>query len=159
MACIFSYKPKAKDSPLIEMLIGDDQWFNVGRLGVNWGHLLEIRSLDRFGLVGDFVTPNMVRTYGIEWDIRLEIAGEELKWETSFGYGGGLPVKLMNGDGSGGRVQEPQGPGPQFATPNTAYDEEGPAEWERKGNMNGMAPPRYDGEETRMTKEKCSTVP
>jgi hypothetical protein len=60
------------------------------------------------GLTGEFLTPNVLRRWGVEWDVRLECAGEEIRWRSESTEGGGLGVRILRGGGGGGVVR-PEG--------------------------------------------------
>lgn len=91
-ACFCSCKPKRKEEPMCEIDVGHG-WFDIGaRLNVCAGDLAQLAEVPRYGLVEDFTTPNLSRRYRLDWDIRLEIAGKEVKWKQ------GMPVRILNGN-------------------------------------------------------------
>ena len=96
-------------------------------------------------IVPGFATPNLVRTYLLQWDARLDVCGEELRWE-SRKVMGGLGVRLQRGSDSGST-------GDVMATP--AYDAVGGSHIEeqnvmgdRDGLVSGLDGVRIDGPST-----------
>ena len=74
------------------------QWSAGESLGVNHAMLQALGA----GVVPDFATPNLARTYLLQWEVRVEVCGEEVKWDSRKGEGG-LWVRLQRkGGGSGG---------------------------------------------------------
>lgn len=100
-ATICSCTPAPKMQSICELSVGES-WFHIGEmLDVNWGNLHETNQVSGFSLTGDLVTPNIVRKYQIEWDIRLEIAGKEVRWKIrdwrNRNIGQAQPVRIVSG--------------------------------------------------------------
>jgi hypothetical protein len=99
------FKFKASSStPQLELPVGDHAWTDLGAaLGATLGDLRVAGSEAGLGgITGEFLTPNVWRRYGIEWDMRLECAEEEIHWQSETLYGGGLGMQFLRGDGGVG---------------------------------------------------------
>jgi hypothetical protein len=81
---------------------GGQVWqLDVGTaLGVTVGHLQGAAGRVGGITTGDFLTPNVMRRWGVEWDVTLECAGEEVRWRSESVAGGGLRVRLLRGGGA-----------------------------------------------------------
>lgn len=70
---IFDWKA-GKKRPQVEVPVGDDVWFDLGQqMGITYGAMRGSSRDHGFGgLQGEFRTPNMTRSFGIEWSMKLE---------------------------------------------------------------------------------------
>ena len=78
---------------------GGTQWSVGEQLGVNHGML---RALGP-SIVPDFATPNLARSYLLQWEVRVECCGEEVIWRSI--KEGGLGVSIQRqGAGAAGNL-------------------------------------------------------
>lgn len=87
-----------------------DVWLNIGTtLNLTTAHLHSAGQASGVGansdgsLQGAFLLPNLAREWSVSWEVRVEVAGEEVRWrsedEEGGGGGGGVGVRLLRGDG------------------------------------------------------------
>jgi hypothetical protein len=64
----------SKKQPQVEIPVDDDAWFDLGqRMGITYGHMKTAAGYNGFGgLQGEFRTPNLTRSFGIEWTMKFE---------------------------------------------------------------------------------------
>ncbi|KAL2208032.1 hypothetical protein CC79DRAFT_1368887 [Sarocladium strictum] len=95
----FKYKTS---SPTFELPVGDNAWLDLGQaLDATLGPLRQAGGESGLGgITGEFLTPNVWRRYGVEWDLRLDVEGEEVRWESETNFGGGLGMRFLRGDGA-----------------------------------------------------------
>ena len=110
--------------------------FNIGeQLGIT--HEL-LRNIPRsYDIVPDFATPNLVRKYFLQWDIRLDVCGEEVRWSAEREEQG-LGVRVERGGSGGaenvmsistGRNDEGPGFGVWGVPPAYQYQDQGEGGW------------------------------
>ncbi|KAH8176215.1 hypothetical protein LIA77_04633 [Sarocladium implicatum] len=120
----FKYKASSS-APQIELPVGQHTFTDLGRsLGANMGDLWSADSdAGLGGLTGEFLTPNVWRRWGVEWDVKVVCAEEEVHWESETEYGGGMGIRFLRGDGASMKppvMQHPPSPGPPMPAP--AYE-------------------------------------
>ena len=129
----FKYKASSS-TPQIELSVGEHTWTDLGQgLGAKLGDLVSVGSEPGLGgITGEFLTPNVWKRWGVEWDVRVVCADEELHWESDTAFGGGLGIRFLRGDGATMRppsFQPPPSPAPRYEPPReekpskSAYDD------------------------------------
>ncbi|ETN46484.1 uncharacterized protein HMPREF1541_00669 [Cyphellophora europaea CBS 101466] len=117
--------------------------FELGReLGITWAALHRAAAAKYFGgLQSEFVVPNLHRSFGIDWELRLECAGEEFRWESPAEFGGGFGLRALRGDGTPSDV-DGGGRGPQVQALPPMQFQRGPL----AGQLDSPPPPppEYD---------------
>lgn len=111
---LFEFKA-SRSTPQVEVAVSDSEWLDLGAvLGVTYRHLESAAAESGIGgLTGEFLTPNIWRRWGIDWDMRLECADKEIRWQSETSYGGGLGVQFWRGQG----IEFIPAPPPLMATP------------------------------------------
>lgn len=58
----------------VEVPVGPDTWFDLGsNLGITWGTWKTVCQSSKFGgMQGEFRLANLIRSFGMEWDIKME---------------------------------------------------------------------------------------
>ena len=98
---------------------GQTQWSIGEQLGVNHAML---RALGP-SIVPDFTTPNLARSYLLQWEVRVECCGEEVSWRSI--KEGGLGVSIQRqGVGAAGNLGDAgvvDAPVPAYGDARPAY--------------------------------------